>query len=498
MQVRPDWKLVLKFISIITLGLVAIGPLSALQSGENEPDTPSLVVRQVPVNQGQVLLSFAPVVKKVAPAVVNIYTKKIVQVQTSPFFNDPLFRRFFGDQFNFGVPRDRVQGILGSGVLVRDYGVIVTNYHVISGAESIRVALADRREFDATVILADPRTDLAVLKIDTGGEALPFLEFLDSDTVQVGDISLAIGNPFGVGQTVTSGIVSAIARTNAGISDFQFFIQTDAAVNPGNSGGALVGLDGRLIGINTAIYSRTGQNTGIGFAIPANMVRRVVEAALTNGAIVRPWTGFSGQNVDSQIAESLGLDRPGGVLVDSLYPGGPAAEAGIMPGDVILEVGAKEIIDVPGLHFRVATAEEGDTVPFLVLRDGERLEVLVMLALPPEIPARNTTLLEGRHLFQQVTVANLSPRLSEELGLDVKEAGVIVLEVDARSPAGRRNFIRTGDVILNLNGTPVNLVADLLAALEHPSNDYIYQLRRQGKVIECGLLGARSFYCREG
>ena len=279
-----------RIISCLALGMLALSLAQAAFSQEDEATT----VRQVPQSQGEVLLSFAPVVKTVAPAVVNIYTKKTVQTQSSPFFNDPFFRRFFGDSQNFGMPKERVLASLGSGVIVTDYGLVVTNNHVIAGADSIRVVLSDRREFDAEVVLADAKTDLAILKLDYNQlELLPYLEFTDSDTVEVGDITLAIGNPFGVGQTVTSGIVSATARTNSGISDFQFFIQTDAAVNPGNSGGALVGLDGRLIGINTAIYTRTGENNGIGFAIPANMVKHVLNAALTTGVLVRLRHGSS-------------------------------------------------------------------------------------------------------------------------------------------------------------------------------------------------------------
>ncbi len=486
-------------ILILLFSALFLGPVLA-QSEAAEPTAQGVMdlTRAVPESETQVMLSFAPVVKKVTPAVVNIYTKKVVQVQASPFFNDPFFRQFFGNNNPFGMPQERVQGSLGSGVIVRANGIIVTNHHVIGGADSIQVVLADRREFAATVVLADPRTDLAILKIDVGEEKLPFLELTDSETVEVGDISLAIGNPFGVGQTVTSGIVSATARTNQGISDYQFFIQTDASVNPGNSGGALVGLDGRLIGINTAIYTRTGESAGIGFAIPSNMVKTVVDAALTNGSIVRPWVGFSGQPVNFQIAQSLGLERPGGVLVDSIYPGGPAERAGISAGDIILMVGGKEVIDTPGLNFRIATAGAGTEVEFEVNRGGEIIALLVLLELPPENPLRDETTLEGRHLFQQVKVANLSPRLSEEIGLNVLEAGVIVLEVDQRSPAARRNFVRPGDIFLSLNGVPIDLVSDLVTALETESEDYIYELKRQGRTIECGLIGSRSFYCQEG
>lgn len=469
----------------------------ARQSVPAEPATPAALERAVPESQSEVLLSFSPVVKKAAPAVVNIYTSKTVTVNASPFANDPFFRRFFGNQSPFGIPQERVLRSLGSGVIVKPDGTLVTNNHVIGGADTIQVVLADRREFEAEVVLADERTDLAVLKLKAGGETFPYLEFRNSDTVEVGDLALAIGNPFGLGQTVTSGIVSATARSNVGITDYQFFIQTDAAVNMGNSGGALVGLDGQLIGINSNIISRTGDSAGIGFAIPSNMVRQVVEAAAKGGEVVRAWIGVSGQAVTGEIAQSLGLDRPGGILVDNLYPGGPGEEAGLRPGDVILKVRGQDVLDVPSLHFRIATADPGDLVPFTVYRNGTELTVDVRLELPPENPPRNTTTLAGRNPFQQVTVANLSPRLADEMGFDFMEKGVVVLEVDPGSPAGRRNFVRKGDIILNLNGEAVQRVADLQAALETESRDYIYQLKRQGRTLECGIINARSFYCRE-
>ncbi|PCI44922.1 MAG: serine protease, partial [Alphaproteobacteria bacterium] len=297
--------------------------------------------KKVPSSKIEVQLSYAPVVKRAAPAVVNIYTKRVVRTRSySPFANDPFFQRFFGDRLG-GRPRERIQRSLGSGVIVGEDGVIVTNHHVVEGADEITVALSDRREYDAEIILDDEKADLAILRINTGGEKLPTLKFSDSDTVEVGDLVLAIGNPFGVGQTVTSGIVSALARTQVSGQDYQFFIQTDAAVNPGNSGGALIGMNGELIGINTAIFSRSGGSNGIGFAIPANMVRHVVSSALMGGELVRPWFGGGGQAVTSDIAESLGFDRPGGILVDDIYAGGPADKAGLEQGDVILSIDGK-------------------------------------------------------------------------------------------------------------------------------------------------------------
>ncbi|MBL4837672.1 MAG: Do family serine endopeptidase [Kordiimonadaceae bacterium] len=455
------------------------------------------IIRQVPASQGQVLLSYAPLVADSAPAVVNIYTKKILRQRRSAMFDDPLFKRFFGKQFSFGSPKERVQGSLGSGVIVRQNGVIVTNNHVIEGADEIRVVLADRREFDATVVLADPRTDIAILKIQVGDEPLPILRLADSDTVLVGDIVLAIGNPFGVGQTVTGGIVSATARTQQGISDFGFFIQTDAAVNPGNSGGALVGIQGDLLGINTAIYSRTGTSNGIGFAVPANMVKSVLRAALNEGQLTRPWLGVKGQSVTNELASGLGLDRAGGVLVDQVYPGSPASFAGLLPGDVIMAVDGKEVLDEPALNFRIATMEDGTKVPLAVLSEGFIQERTAPLTLPPEDPAREEQTLDGKHPFQGVTIANLSPRFNEELQIDPFLKGVVVLKVGNRTAAARYQFLAPGDILLGVNGTRVEYVSDLSEAIDETSERYVYQFRRRGRVRECSIVPNRSFRCND-
>ncbi|MDA0338452.1 MAG: trypsin-like peptidase domain-containing protein, partial [Proteobacteria bacterium] len=304
---------------------------------------PALAEKVVPESREQVNYSYAPLIKQVAPAVVNIYTKRTIRQSRSMMFDDPVFKRFFEDRFSFGPQRDRQQSSLGSGVMVGEGGVVVTNRHVINGADEITVVLSDRREFDARIILSDERSDLAVLQIDAEGEDLPYLAFENSDDIEVGDLVFAIGNPFGVGQTVTSGIVSAVARTEVGTSDYEFFIQTDAAINPGNSGGALVGLDGKLYGVNTVILSRSGGSHGVGFAIPANMVAHVVESALTDGKVIRPWLGGSGQQVTAGIAESVGLDRPTGVLVNHIHPKGPAKAAGLQVGDIMLEIGGQEV-----------------------------------------------------------------------------------------------------------------------------------------------------------
>jgi serine protease Do len=358
----------MKTVSIAVAGALAIAALGfwALPSASQAPapkltaaasqplklaPTPSRSEVQ-PSSMQQVQLTFAPVVKRIAPAVVNVYARSVTQVQVNPLFSDPFFSQFFGATPEM---RQRVQQSLGSGVIVRADGLILTNNHVVEGGTDIKVALNDKREFKAKVLLADPRTDLAVLKIDTKGERLPTVPFGDSDQVQVGDLVLAIGDPFGVGQTVTMGIVSALARSTGSANDYQFFIQTDAAINPGNSGGALVTTDGKLAGINTAIYSRSGGNIGIGFAIPSNLARRVVEGVEGGGGVRLAWIGATGQPVTSDIAESLGLARPGGVLVKDIYPGGPLANAGVKSGEVVQAVDGAEVDDMQALNYRIAT-----------------------------------------------------------------------------------------------------------------------------------------------
>ena len=313
-------------------------------------------------------LSFAPVVKKVTPAVVNVYASRVETAARNPLFDDPIFRRFFGG----GGDNSRVSKALGSGVIVDPSGLIVTNYHVIENMTQVKVALSDRREFDAEIVLRDPRTDLAVLRLK-GGKDFPVLELGDSDALEVGDFVIAVGDPFGVGQTVTQGIVSALARTQVGISDYGFFIQTDAAINPGNSGGALVDLDGKLVGINSAIYSRSGGSIGIGFAIPVNMVKSVIAAALHGGATVkRPWLGASLQSLTKDIADNLGIDRPTGALVVTVASVGPAAEAGLKRGDLITAVDDQSVDDAEGVGFRLAVQPLGGSARLSILRSRAR------------------------------------------------------------------------------------------------------------------------------
>ncbi|WP_299397265.1 Do family serine endopeptidase [Pelagibius sp.] len=439
--------------------------------------------RVVPENRDEVMLSFAPVVSKAAPAVVNIFTRRKVtqRRRVTSLLDDPFFRRFFGGGREEQERRQREQSSLGSGVIVDPLGFIVTNEHVIKGAELIKVVLSDRREFEAELVLADPRTDLAVLRVDPGEEALPSLAFRDSDTVEVGDLVLALGNPFGVGQTVTSGIVSALARTQVGITDFSFFIQTDAAINPGNSGGALITMDGRLIGINTAIYSRTGGSVGIGFAIPANMVRTVVASARAGGALVRAWTGLSGQTLTSDLAEGLRLQRPGGVVIRETYQGGPADRAGIQAGDVVVTVDDKPVNDLEALNYRVATGNLGSTVKIGLFRQGEAISAVLPLEAPPETPSRNEIRLLGHHPLGGAFVASLSPALAEELDLAGHWEGVIITRVQRGTPAQRVGF-RSNDIILSLNRQSYTRSSDLAEALNRSAERWEITFKRGGKV----------------
>src|SRR5665647_1377269 len=341
--------------------------------------------RRVPTSPTELKLSYAPVVQRVQPAVVNVYAAKVVQ-NRNPLLDDPIFRRFFGVP---GQQPEQMQRSLGSGVMVDPSGLVVTNNHVIEGADQVKVSLSDKREFEAEIVLKDSRTDLAVLRLKDSKEKFPTLDFANSDELLVGDVVLAIGNPFGVEQTVTHGIISALARTQVGITDYQFFIQTDAAINPGNSGGALVDMTGRLAGINTAIFSRSGGSQGIGFAIPANMVRVVVASAKGGGAAVkRPWLGAKLQAVTSEIAESMGLKRPAGALVTSVAPNSPAAQAGLKPGDLIVSVDAQAVDDPNAFDYRFATKPLGGNAQFGVLRAGRDVTAVVALQTAPETPRR--------------------------------------------------------------------------------------------------------------
>ena len=435
--------------------------------------------RIVPSNPGEVTMSFAPLVKRTAPAVVNVYAKTIErqQAQGGPF-DDPLFRQLFGLGGGFGPQRERVANSLGSGVIVDPTGIIVTNNHVIKNGTDIRVALADKREFSAKIILADERTDLAVLKIDVGDESLPALTLGNSDDLEVGDLVLAIGDPFGVGQTVTSGIVSALARTSVGASDYQFFIQTDAAINPGNSGGALVNMHGDLIGINTAIVTRSGGSVGIGFSIPSNMVKTVIQGAETGKKIIRPWMGAGFQDVTQDIADSLGFARPEGALIVELHPQSPLAVAGLQRGDVVLAMDGKLIDNAQELSYLIATSKLRDRKLIEYRRGSASRQTSITLIAAPETTQRSETNITGQTPMAGLVVANLSPAVADELGLPADSTGVVAVDIKD-GPA--QQFFRKGDIILDVNGQKIDTTETLRNALQQSTRRWMISFMRDGR-----------------
>jgi len=447
--------------------------------------TPALAQdRRVPSSAAELRLSYAPIVQHVQPAVVNVYAAKMVQ-NHNPFLDDPIFRRFFGLP---GGQQEQMQRSLGSGVMVDPSGLVVTNVHVIEGADQVKVSLSDKREFEAEIVLKDSRSDLAVLRLKDTKEKFPTLDFANSDELMVGDVVLAIGNPFGVGQTVTHGIISALARTQVGITDYQFFIQTDAAINPGNSGGALVDMTGKLAGINTAIYSRSGGSQGIGFAIPANMVRVVVASAKSGGkAVKRPWLGAKLQGVTPDIADSLGLKTPSGALVASIVPDSPAARAGLKASDLITAIDGQGIDDPNAFDYRFATRPLGGASQLDVIRGGKPLKLSVALEAAPDTD-RNEITLAGRSPFQGATIANISPAVADELHLDADTDGVVITVLPEDSTAANVGF-QKGDIILAVNNKKISKTGDLDKVTRDQSRLWHITLMRSGQQINVTLGG---------
>ena len=468
-------------------GMLAFAPLNGPSLAQAELQVPSAEARQVPESQTQLKLSFAPVVRSVAPSVVNVYATRIEQQVVSPFANDPFFSRFFGQGGLQSRPRESRS--LGSGVIVDSSGVILTNRHVIEGATDVRIALSDGREFAVDIVIEDEQTDLAVLRVRQPGDvSFPAISFADSDALQVGDLVLAIGNPFGVGQTVTSGIVSALARTGVESSDYEFFIQTDAAINPGNSGGALVDLDGELVGINTAIYSQSGGSVGIGFAIPANMARLVAEAGVSGGAIVRPWFGAKMQAVNSDIADSLGMTAPHGALIAEVAPDGPAARAGFQAGDVIVSVDGIDVDDPSAFNFRLATRPIGQLTQLERLRGGSTETIAFTVEAAPAASDDMLASITGNSRFAGTSVRQLGPALAEAKDLPYDARGVIVTAIEPGSPAERMG-LRVDDIILALNDIPMETARAFADAASQRVRTWQIILQRDGRVTRSIVSG---------
>ena len=453
------------------------------------PITAAAQDRRVPPSREALQYSYSPIVRRAAPAVVNVYVRSRVRTFASPFANDPFFQRFFGGRGGFGVPQERIQSSLGSGVIISADGVIVTNTHVVKGGSDtqIRVALSDKREYDARIISQDERTDLAVLKIEKGGNDFPYLQFADSDQLEVGDVVLAIGNPFGVGQTVTSGIISALTRTEMAQSESQVFLQTDAAINPGNSGGALVDMNGRLVGINTMIFSQTGGSVGIGFAIPSNLVRFYADNAIAGRKIERPWLGAQLETVDREKAALLKLERVSGAVVVRLSSNSPAGKAGLQLGDVIVSVDNFEVGDAHSVHYRLTTRGVGNSSRLEVIRDGRKLNVDLPLQPPPKPGKDDVRNLSGNHPFDGARVSNILPSVADEYNLDETD-GVVIVAVRTGGIASRLDF-QPGDVIVQIGRDKITDVIMLDELTRTPQRLWSVTIKRNGRLMKLQLSG---------
>ncbi|ETX27429.1 trypsin-like peptidase domain-containing protein [Roseivivax isoporae] len=432
---------------------------------------------RVPQDASEITLTFAPLVREAAPAVVNIYASRVVEAR-SPFQDDPIFRDFFR---SFAPGRPRVQNSLGSGVILSPDGIVVSNFHVVGQATDIRVVLNDRREYSARVLLGDEEADLAILKIE-GAPDLPHLELRDSDDVAVGELVLAIGNPFGVGQTVSSGIVSGLARSGTATGNARgYFIQTDAPINPGNSGGALIDVSGRLIGVNTSILTRSGGSNGIGFAIPAALVRQfVAQAEAGRESFQRPWAGLTGQPVDSDLSESLGQTVPEGILISDMHPASPFAAAGVEVGDVIVAVDGRAVNTPPEMIYRLSVRGIGATSAIEIRRRGQTLTLEVALGPAPEDPPRDAVSLDERAVLPGLTVARVNPAVIAERDLPLGTEGLVVLDPGRW---GARAGLRAGDVIRAVNGRALDHPRQVAPALAAALPRIAIEVERGGRPV---------------
>ena len=426
---------------------------------------------QVPSSKSEITLSFAPLVKKSAPAVVNIYAQRVVEARISPFQNDPFFGNFFRDFGN--TTRPQVQNSLGSGVILSEGGIVVSNYHVVAGATDIRVVLNDGQEFSAIPLLSDEQSDLAVLKVDTAAP-LPFLNLRQSETVEVGELVLAIGNPFGVGQTVSSGIVSGLARSGAAQESGRgYFIQTDAPINPGNSGGALVDISGRLIGINTSILTRSGGSNGIGFAIPASLVRQfVAQAKAGYTKFQRPWAGMSGQPLTPDLANGLGVDLTAGMVITALHNLSPFKAAGFAVGDVIGAVQGQPVTTPAEMMYRLSVAGIGASADITRVNSEGRKIILVGLAAAPDDPPRKIIEFDRRDFLPGLIISSINPAVQAELQLPWDSNGFVVIDP---GPLAVRIGLKAGDIILEANGRQLRTGNDI--------DEFLRQNSRRGAIL---------------
>lgn len=443
--------------------------------GAASPDHP----KQLPPSGGQATLSYASVVKNVTPAVVNIYAvhRAKGKMPNSPLLADPFFKQYF-ERAHPEVGKDQVS--LGSGVIINKEGYILTNHHVIEKGDKIQVVLSDKREFLAKAVVKDKKTDLALLKIESPKD-FPFLQVKPQEDLEVGDVVLAIGNPYGVGQTISHGIVSALARSQEGISDVRSFIQTDAPINPGNSGGPLITTDGRLVGINTAIYSKSGGSVGIGFAVPTTLAMPLIESLKNGGHILRPWIGLDVEAISSETAQKLGMDHPYGVVVKHVYPKGPAFDAGIKAGDILTSIDGKEIEDGAALDYKVAISTIGKQSTFKVLRKGDVKNFAIQFKEPTRFNDAPVTVQSPRPL-QGIKLRLLSPGLALDMGLNPMQTGVVITEIAKTALASQMGFL-PGDILLSVNKKTVTTKEEAIALLHNPSSAWDLTLRRGDKLI---------------
>jgi serine protease Do len=471
-------SLMISFLLIYSSAALALASYQA-----EELDKPSGISRSSVDFLEKTGDAMAEIAKVAMPAVVNIATvktEKVADGPRNPLLDDPFFRRFFGDRFKHpDTPRERKSSSLGSGVIVSPDGYILTNNHVIRNADKIQVLLSDKRQFTGKIIGSDPKTDLSVIKIDA--DNLSFLNLGNSDYLKIGEIVLAIGNPYGLNQTITMGIVSAVGRANVGIADYEDFIQTDAAINPGNSGGALVNVRGELVGVNTAIFSTSGGYQGIGFAIPSNMAKSVLTSLITKGKVIRGWLGVSIQAITPELAQQFGLEKDHGTLVADVIENSPAEKGGFMRGDVIIEFDGKEVDEPYNMRNMVASTSPGEEVTFKAIRDGRIVSLLVTIGeLPSEIQKIPT---EFQNALNGISVQNLNPDIYRQLNLPEKIRGVVVTDIESDSSAA--SVLVPGDVILEINRKAISSLEDYenIVSRIKPEKDVLLLVYRRGSTI---------------